>query len=170
VKTTAQCTRLRQRTLRLFGLALTLAGFAVSGVPAAAAGPPVVASGSYQQLSFVPSNFRTADGVTFFDFTEHDSLSGTFSGTSVIEGSCMTRASGQTLCQALETFMGTVAGRGGSGDTVTFRDVVNIESTGAAHGSFTVVAGTGALANLHGHGTFAGTSTGSYTGLFVLAP
>ena len=170
MKTTAQRTRLHQRTLRLLGFALALANFAFAAAPAAAAGPPVSASGSFQQVSFVPSNFRTADGVTFFDFTEHDALSGTFSGTSVIQGSCMTRASGQTLCQALETFTGTVGGRGGGGDTVTFRDVVAIDPTGAVSGSFTIVSGTGSLANVHGHGTFEGTSTGSYSGLLVFAP
>lgn len=169
MKRTAQRTSLAQRTVRLLAMALPLALFAFAR-PAAAAGPPISASGSYQQVSFVPSNFRTADGVTFFDFTENDRLSGTFSGTSVIEGSCMRRASGQTLCQALETFTGTVAGQGSSGDTVTFRDVVRIDSTGAVHGSFTVVSGTGGLANVRGHGTFEGTANGSYTGLLVLAP
>jgi hypothetical protein len=139
-------------------------------MPAAAAGPPIAGSGSFQQLSFVPSNFRTAGGVTFFDFTEHDSLAGTFSGTSVIQGSCMTRASGQTLCVALETFTGTVAGQGGPGDTVVFHDVVTIDPTGMVAGAFAIVSGTGALASLHGHGAFQGTSTGSYTALLVFAP
>lgn len=168
--TTAQRIRLPQRTLRLLGLALPLAIFAFGALPAAAAGPPIAASGSYRQVSFVPSNFRTSGGVTFFDFTEHDSLSGTFSGTSVIQGSCVTRASGQTVCQAVETFTGTVAGQGGPGDTVTFRDVITIDSTGAVQASFRVVSGTGALANLRGQGTVQGTSTGSYTGLVVFAP
>jgi Protein of unknown function (DUF3224) len=149
---------------------LSLAVLVFGAVSAAAAEPPIQASGSYQQVSFAPSNFRTAGGVTFFDFTEHDSLAGTFSGTSVIQGSCVTRASGQTLCQAVETFTGTVAGQGGAGDTVTFRDVITIDATGALQASFRVVSGTGALANLHGQGTVQGTSTGSYTGLFVFGP
>ena len=154
---------------RLLGLMLPLAALFVA-IPATAAGPPIAAGGSYQQLSFVPSNFRTADGVTFFDFTQHDSLSGTFSGTTVIQGSCMTRASGNTLCQGLETLTGTVAGRGGAGDTVEFRDVVTIDPTGTVEGRFSIVGGTGALADLHGYGTFQGTSTGSYSGLVVFAP
>jgi FtsP/CotA-like multicopper oxidase with cupredoxin domain len=66
-----------------------LAGWLLSAVPAAAAGQPIAASGSFVVQSFVQSNVRSADGVTFFDFTEHDTLSGTFSGTSVIEGSCV---------------------------------------------------------------------------------
>jgi Protein of unknown function (DUF3224) len=149
---------------------LPLAVLVVGAASAAAAEPPIAASGSYQQVSFTPSNFRTAGAVTFFDFTEHDNLSGTFSGTSVIQGSCMTRASGQTVCQAVEVFTGTVAGQGGPGDTVTFRDVITIDSTGGVQASFRVVGGTGALANLHGQGTVQGTSTGSYTGLLVFAP
>jgi hypothetical protein len=172
VKTNAQRTRFPRRTLRLLGLLLPLAVLVFGAVSTAnaAAEPLITASGSYQQISFVPSNFRTAGGVTFFDFTEHDSISGTFSGTSVIQGSCVTRASGQTGCQAVETFTGTVAGQGGPGDTATFRDVITIDSTGALQASFRVVSGTGALANLHGQGTVQGTSTGSYTGLFVFAP
>jgi hypothetical protein len=159
-----------RRTPALLGSLLAFVVFVSLAVPAAAAGTPIAASGSYQQVSFVPSNFTTVGGVTFFDFTEHDSLSGTLSGTSVIQGSCVTLASGETLCQALETFTGEVAGQGGAGATVQFRDVVAIDPTGTVSGSFTVVAGTGALTNLHGHGTFHGTSTGSYTALLVFAP
>ena len=162
-------TRPIQSGRRLLGLLLPFTVLLAVSVPAASAGPPIAASGSYQQVSFVPSNFRTADGVTFFDFVEHDALTGTLSGTSVIEGSCATRASGETICQALETFTGTVAGVGGAGDTVLFRDVVMIDPTGAVEGSFAVVDGTGDLANLHGHGTFQGASTGIYTGLLVFA-
>ena len=157
-----------QRTPRL-GLLLAFVLLVFAAVPAAAAGAPISASGSFQQLSFVPSNFRTTGGVTFFDFTEHDSLSGTFSGTSVIDGSCLTLPSGQTLCEGIETLTGTVAGQGAAGDTVQFHDVVSIDSTGAVHGSFTIVGGTGALASVHGHGTFQGTSTGSYTGRLAFA-
>jgi hypothetical protein len=158
-----------RRAARLLGLLLPLALLVSFAAPATAAGPPIAASGSFQQVSFVPSNFRTADGVTFFDFTEHDSLSGTLSGTSVIQGSCVALASGETLCQAVETFTGTVAGQGEAGDTVTFHDVVAIDATGAVQGSFAVIDGTGALANVHGQGTFEGTSTGSYSGRFVFA-
>ena len=155
---------------RLLGLLLPFAVLVFGALPAAAAGPPIAGSGTFAQVSFAASNFRTAGGNTFFDFTEHDSLTGTFTGTSVINGSCVTHASGQTTCQAVETFTGTVAGQGGVGDTVTFRDVIAISPTGAASGSFTVIGGTGAFANVHGHGTFQGTSTGTYTARIVFAP
>jgi hypothetical protein len=137
--------------------------------PATAAGPPFAASGTFAQTSFVQSNIRSAGGVTLFDFTEHDTLTGTFVGTTILHGSCVVRASGQAVCQAVETFTGTVAGRAG---TVQFRDVIFVDlTTGAAHGSFTIVGGTGGLATLHGHGTFQGVGgSGTYTGLLVFAP
>ena len=158
-----------RRTRRMLTLPLALAVLLLAAHPAAAAGPPSTASGSFTQVSFVPTHFRSAGGVTLFDFTEQDALSGTFSGTSVLHGSCVVRASGQTVCQALETFTGTVAGHAG---TVQFRDVVFLDqTTGAAHGSFAIVGGTGDLANLHGHGTFQGMGpTGTYTAQIVFAP
>ena len=72
---------LPRRAHWLVALSLPLALCLPVAVPVVAAAAPITASGSYQQVDFVPSNFRSADGVTLFDFTEHDSLSGTFSGT-----------------------------------------------------------------------------------------
>jgi len=138
----------------------------LSATPAAAA-TFIAASGSFAQTSFVQSNVRTMGGVTLFDFTEGDTLSGTFSGTSVIQGSCVARRSGVTVCQAFETFTGTVDGQTG---TVVFHDVFTIQATGSAEGSFTIVSG-GSLSTVHGHGTFqsAGTS-GTYSGVLIVAP
>ena len=144
------------------GLAMMLS----AAQPAAAAGPPITASGGFTQVSFVQSNVRGAGRTTHFDFTEHDSLTGTFDGTSVIDGSCVVRPSGQTVCHASEEFTGTVAGESG---TATFNDVVFIDGTGAVHGAFSVITGTGDLTGLHGHGTFEGSAgTGTYTGRLVL--
>jgi hypothetical protein len=144
-----------------------LVGWLVSVNPAAAAGPPTPATGSFVPTSFEQSNIRSADGVTLFDFTEHDTISGTFTGTGVFHGSCVVRASGHGVCKAFETFSGTVGGRTG---TLQFRDVIFLDPSGASHGTFTIVGG-GSLANVHGHGTFqrSGT-TGTYTGRLVLAP
>ena len=162
--------RAARRARWLVALSLSLAVLLPAANPAAAAGPPFEASGSFVQTSFVQSNIRSADGVTLFDFTEHDSLSGTFSGTSVIQGSCVVPASGQGVCHAFETFTGTVAGESG---TARFSDVIFLDvTTGALNGSFTVVGGTGGLASLHGHGTFQATAgvPGTYTGRLVFAP
>src|SRR5919201_6225654 len=112
--------RAARRPRWLVALSLSLAVLLPAANPAAAAGPPIPASGSVVQTSFVQSNIRSADGVTLFDFTEHDTLTGTFSGTSVIEGSCQVQASGQGECHAVETFTGDVAGQTG---TVEFHDV-----------------------------------------------
>jgi hypothetical protein len=153
-------------------LVLLIAAVAVVlalAVPVASAeGPPIAASGSFAEF-FVPSNFRTADGVTFFDATGSESLSGTFSGTAVIEGSCVVRPAGQANCLARETFTGTVAGRAG---TAVWLAVAQIDlATGSISGSFTVLSGTGELAGLHGEGTFQGSAgVGTYTGRFVFAP
>jgi hypothetical protein len=158
------------RTRRFLAVSLLLGALVLVAQPAAAAGRIFSASGSFVQESFVQSNIRSADGVTLFDFTEHDSLAGTFSGTSVIEGSCVVRASGQGVCQAFETFSGTVESASG---TATFSDVVFLDlTTGAVHGTFTVVSGTGDLADLQGHGAFQGTSgaPGTYSGTLVFAP
>jgi hypothetical protein len=142
-------------------------GWLLSATPAAAA-TLITASGTFVRTSFVQSNIRQVDGVTLFDFTEHGVRSGTFSGTSVVQGSCVVRASGQASCQAVETFTGTVAGETG---TVVLHDVVASDlATGSVHGSFTVVHG-GSLTNVHGHGTFQGTGgTRTYSALLVLAP
>jgi hypothetical protein len=133
----------------------------------AAAATTIAASGGFLQTGFDQSNIRTVGGVTQFDFTEHDTLSGTLTGTSVIQGSCVVRTSGAAVCQAVETFTGTVAGQTGS---LVFRDVVELGSTGTAQGSFTVISG-GSLATIHGHGSFEGVGTsGTYSAQLVVAP
>ena len=137
--------------------------------PAAAAGPMIEASGTFVRTSFVQSNVRTVGGVTRFDFTQTDALSGTLSGTNVLQGSCVVPASGETVCHASETFTGTAAGQSGrlQQRDVTFRD----PTTGASHAIFVVVGGTGGLANLHGSGTFQGImGAGTYTAQVFFAP
>jgi hypothetical protein len=65
----------------------------VLSTPAAATGPPTTATGSFTQLTHDLSNERIAGGVFLFDFTETDS----FSGISVIEGSCVVTRLGKHL-------------------------------------------------------------------------
>jgi hypothetical protein len=153
----------------LIALPLALAILLVATNLAAAAGQRFEASGTVVATGMTQSNVRSADGVTFFDYTEQDILLGTFIGTSVLETSCVVRSSGQGVCHGVETFTGTVAGESG---TAQFRDVVHLDATpGAFHGTFTAVGGTGGLANLRGHGTFQGSSGAStYTGQLIFAP
>lgn len=42
--------------------------------PTAVRAQPIIASGTFEQNSFVTSNFRTVGRVTMFDFSEHDTL------------------------------------------------------------------------------------------------
>lgn len=161
--------RLARRARWLIAVSLCFVVSVAAAHAAGAAGPPFQASGSFAEISFAQSNIRTADGVTFFDFTEQDLLSGTFTGTSVIDGSCVVRASGQGVCHAFETFTGMVDGESG---TARFSDVIFLDlTTGAVRGTFTIVSGTGGLANLRGHGTFQGiAASGTYTAKLVFAP
>src|SRR5919201_6505301 len=99
---------------RLVLLCAAFAAFLTLAVPVASAeGPPFTASGSFAE-SFVPSNFRTAGAATFFDFAGSETLTGTFSGIAVFEGSAVIRPGGQIVGMARETFTGTVAGRPGT--------------------------------------------------------
>jgi hypothetical protein len=141
-----------------------------SAAHAGATGPPLTATGSFTQVSFVPSNDRVAGGVLLFDFSEADVLTGDLSGTSVLEGSCVVRlSSGTGTCQAAETFTGTVDGHSG---TAQFMNVFLVDLvTGAFSGRFTALGGTGGLINLQAQGTFEGTgATGTYSLQFTFAP
>src|SRR6266508_145879 len=137
--------------------------------PAAATGPPAAATGSFTQVSFTSSDERVVGAVFMFDFTETDVLTGTLTGTSVLEGSCVVRPTGTASCQALETFTGTVDGRSG---TAEFWNVFEVDgATGSFSGRFTALGGTGDLASLQGQGTFEGTgTTGTYALRITFAP
>jgi hypothetical protein len=136
---------------------------------AAAIGAPAAATGSFTQVSFSTSNERVVGVVFMFDFMETDLLTGTLTGTSVLEGSCAVPPTGAASCHALETFTGTVDGRAG---TAQFWNVFEVDVvTGSFSGRFTALGGTGDLANLHGQGTFEGTgTTGTYALRITFAP
>ena len=157
------------RPRRIAGAVLLTALLTLAAPSAAHAAPPVSASGSVTQTSFVVTGSRTADGVTFFSFTETDSLTGSFVGHSEIAGECIQRSTGPILCQAHETFTGTVLGRSG---TVDFLNLISVDpSTGAVQGRFTTLGGTGELAGIHAVGTFeAQGTTGTYSARIVVAP
>jgi hypothetical protein len=155
---------------RRIAVVVLLTPLLMIAVPSAAhAAPPVSASGSVTQTSFAVTDTRTVDGVTFFSFRETDSLTGTFLGDSALSGECIQRSTGPILCQAHETFTGTILGRSG---TVDFLDLISIDqSTGAVQGRFTILGGTGGLVGIHGGGTFAAQgTTGTYSGRIVFAP
>jgi Protein of unknown function (DUF3224) len=140
-----------------------------AGTRAAQAAPPTSASGSFQDA--LPTNVvtRSAGPNTIITDTFTDVLSGTFSGTSVLQERYVLRADGSFIDHAVQTFTGTVNGVTG---TATLIDVVAGDAT-SFHGHFVVVSGTGGLANLHGQGTLEGSSTtgaGTYTGRIQIHP
>ena len=149
-------------------LVLTLAFLPLvfgAGPRAVQAAPPTSASGSFSALA-LPTNVVTqpVGPNTIITDTLTEVLSGTFSGTSVLQERYVLRADGSFIERAVETFTGTVNGVAG---TATFVDVVTGDLTSSFHGSFVVVSGTGGLANLRGRVTFQGSSvdgTGTYSG------
>jgi hypothetical protein len=87
-------------------------------------------------------------------------LTGTFTGTAVIEQRVVVHSSGLVTFHGFETFVGEVDGRTG---TVEFR----VEGTivgGVIDGHLTALRGTGGLENLRARGTFEGTGgSGTYS-------
>jgi Protein of unknown function (DUF3224) len=158
--------RVLVRTLIAVPLSLALALMATN--VATAAGQPFDASGTSVGTGVELSNFRYAPPcgcvVTFLDLTATGTMSGTFQGQYLIEDSCVVPPTGQAACHGTVTFTGTVNGVSG---TARFNQASFIDgSTGASHGTFTAVSGTGGLANLRGHGTF---DDDGYAGTFVFA-
>ena len=132
-------------------LLLTLvAVLALVGVTGAAASPPTSASGTFTTTSATFNNARSDGGNTIYDLTATVSYTGTFSGTSIVQGTLIFHADGSANFHDVETFTGTVNGKSG---TVTF----NLAGTGSVappagsyQGTQAIVSGTGELANLHG--------------------
>jgi hypothetical protein len=134
----------------------------------AAAAAPFEASGTFVETSSAHSEPQPVGCgcVVFFDQTVTDTLFGTLNGSGTFNGSCQVRVrSGRGVCVGTFTFTGTVAGRTG---TAQIHDVILIDdvTTGASHGSFSIVSGTGGLANLRGHATVEGNT---YNGQFLFA-
>jgi hypothetical protein len=147
-------------------LAPALAAHATTVTPAAGTFTTTV-------TSLVP--IRTADGNTAFDVAGTIVVTGTFSGSGPITFALLVRATGQ------DNFLGQftcspcrVEGRSGS-------IVVGFTATGvfgvgnALNGQYTILSGTGGLANLHGQGPFSGIQTptgfqGVYSGKTLFSP
>ena len=124
-------------------------------------------SGSFTQASFTVTGSRTAGNLTFLSFTETDTLTGSLTGTSVINGECIVFPSQEAMCKGTETFTGTLDGTAG---TLSFLDVVRLDNAaGTVSGQFAVVDGSGGLSNVAGVGTFSGAAgTGSYSGTLTV--
>jgi Protein of unknown function (DUF3224) len=134
----------RVRLLLITTVAL-VAAIAASG---ASASPPVAASGTFTYTSSTFNSIRQAGGNAIIDLSATVSYTGTFTGTSTVEGTLVFHADGSANFHDVETFMGTVNGISG---TVTF-DLTGRNGPGFTdfHATDTILSASGGLAGLHG--------------------
>jgi hypothetical protein len=135
-------------TRRLYLLLVPLVVLlAVVGTIDAAASPPPSASGTFTYTSSTFNSIRSAGGNTIIELTATVVYTGTFSGTSVLEGKLIVHADGSANFHDVETFTGTVNGVPG---TVTFNLTGRNDSSLAVHATATIVSASGGLAGLNG--------------------
>ena len=137
-------------------------------VAAAAASPPSSASGTFTYVSATFNGVHVDGGNTVIDdLSATVAYTGTFSGTSSVEGMLILHADGTANFHDLEIFTGTVNGVPGS---VTFRLEGTMNRAGVVNATDTVVNATGALEGLQGVLSLSGTvpspngPVGSYSG------
>ena len=160
----------RRRSTRLCCVLMSLAivGLLVL-VPTMYASPPAPASGTFANAGPpINEEVRTAGGNTIITGTYPFIVSGTFSGTALDETHIVLHPDGKFTFEITDTCTCTV---GDTSGTVVSRLVGRGE--GAAYqGEWTVLSGTGGLANLHFQATFVGSPGvgGSYTGQIHFDP
>jgi hypothetical protein len=143
-----QTEEVNMSTSKRFRLLVSLAVLLAAVVTTGAAGsPPTQASGTVGNTSATFNSIREAGGNLIIDLTATASYTGTFSGTSTIDGILIVHADGSANFHDVEVFTGTVNGVPG---TVTFNLNGSNDSTGAVHATATIVNATGGLAGLHG--------------------
>ena len=132
------------KVLMLFA---ALATVALVAAPGAVASPPTAASGTFTYTSSSFNSIRLAGGNTIIDLSATVSYTGTFSGTSTVEGILIFHADGSANFHDVETFTGTVNDVPG---TVTLDLNGSNDSTLVVHATATIVSASGGLAGLHG--------------------
>jgi hypothetical protein len=121
--------------------------FTVFGITGATASPPSSASGTFTYTSSTFNSIREAGGNLIIDLSATVSYTGTFAGTSTVNGTLILHPDGSANFHDVEVFTGTVNGVAG---TVTFNlagrndAAINLKATN------TIVSATGELAGLHG--------------------
>jgi hypothetical protein len=144
---------------------------AASGSTGAAASSPLRASGTFTYTSSSFNSARSAGGNTIIALSATVAYTGTFNGTSTVQGTLIFHADGSANFHDVETFTGTVNGVPG---TVTF-NLSGTGSTAPPQGSFqgtdVIISATGGLTSLHGVLSEVGTvpaalpgPEGTYTG------
>ena len=113
----------------------------------AAASPPTTASGTIGNTIATFNSVRGAGGNLIIDLSATAAYTGTFSGTSTINGVLIIHPDGSANFHDVEVFTGTVNGVAG---TVTFDLTGSNDSSLAVHATATIIDADGGLAGLHG--------------------
>ncbi len=136
----------------LVSLLLVLSSLLVtSGVHAT---PSTTATGFIAGTSFTFTSTSTADGNTIYSVTVNTKLTGTLTGTGVDYATLIAHADGSFNAQHLSMCTCTVNGNSG-----TLTSIFNLTGSLVDHvaqGQWTILSGTGGLANLRGQGTLLG--------------
>jgi len=142
---------------------------AVAGVSGAAASPPTSASGTFTYTASTFNDVRSAGGNTIIgDLTATVSYTGTFSGTSTVQGTLILHPDGSANFHDVEIFTGTV--NGGVPGTVTLNLNGSSDPERNVRATAVIVSATGGLADLRGVLKEVGTvpsfigPVGTYTG------
>jgi hypothetical protein len=128
-------------------LLLAFVALLALGITSVAAAPPTTASGTFTTTDASLTNPRTIGSNTIFDLTFTGVWTGTFAGTVVGHGTVLLHADGSGEGNTVDVFTGTVNGTSG---TVTLNDVSRTDAAGSFRGTFSILSGTGDLANVHG--------------------
>ena len=128
------------------------------------ASKPTKFSGTFTNISSTIAGVRAAGRKRFVDRTVTWKFAeGDFLGTSVAQLTYTFPPNGKVTFSGTETFTGTLDGKSG---TFVVPQSASINGT-TGQGRFVILSGTGGLANLHGQGTFLGTSeSGTWSGKF----
>jgi len=125
--------------------------------------PSISASGTFTYTSSTFNSIRSAGGNTIIDLSATVSYTGTFTGTSTLQGTLILHPNGTANFQNVETFTETV---NGVPSTVTLRLEGNTDRAGDITASDVIISATGEL-----HGVLSEVATlgangpvGTYTG------
>lgn len=156
------------KTLRRLMVSVLSALLLLALATSVSAAKPELAEGAFTSTSFTVTSERVAGGNTIIEFEETHDITGSLAGSAIIEGFAVIHPTGEITFNQLETFTGTFDGAAG---TSVWR-VVGSTKGGLYWGAFSVLGGSGGLANLRGAGHFQEVvvGTGNYSGNFHLSP
>jgi hypothetical protein len=136
------------RTMKLLRLPTILVLAAIAaGATAASAAPPVAVSGTYVYTSSGFESFREAGGNVIIQLTATVEYTGTFTGTSTVQGFIVVHSDGSANFHDVEVFTGTVNGVPG---TVTFNLTGSNDAALDVKVTSTIVGASGGLSGLTG--------------------